>query len=669
MTTVLTACALHAPQPAAPAAHSGIDFQYMDTQVPAQQDFYAHVNGKWLKSAEIPADKPSYGAFYKVIDDTREQLRTLIDAALKQPHDKLDPGTRKVVDFYASYMDTARIEQVGLEPLRPLLARIAALRDKAGLPALVAELQQVGVTVPFMTSVQQDAKDSSRYIVEFDQDGLGLPDRDYYLKDDARFVKDRGLYVKHVETMLGLAGDLRAAEDAAAIMAFETTLAKAQWARVDTRDATKVYNPIAPAKFASLAPGFGWEAYLKAVGVPPQDFIVVAEPDYLTGFAAALDKAPLATLKAYFTWHVISDYANNLSAAFEDSHFAFYGTVLQGTPEQLPRWQRALRAVDSGIGFALGKMYVAKYFPPAYKARMDTLVENLRAAFKVSIENSTWMDATTQARALDKLAKFEPKIGYPAKWRDYSKLDIAADDLVGNVMRANRFEFRRNLAHLGHPVDRSEWYMTPQTVNAYYSPATNQIVFPAAILQPPFFDPNADEAVNYGAIGAVIGHEMSHGFDDQGAKYDGDGNLHDWWTPATLAHFKTLTKALIAQYDAYAPLPGVHVNGALTVGENIADNAGVHIAYKAYHMALGNTPAPVIDGLTGDQRFFIGWAQAWRSKRRASYEKMLITVDPHSPPQFRTNGVMSDVKAFYKAFDVQPGNGMYRPEKDRVSLY
>lgn len=669
MTTALAGCALHATHPSAPSAHSGIDLQYMDAQVPAQQDFYAHVNGKWLESAEIPADKPSYGAFYKVIDDTRAQLRSLVDSALKQRRDKLDPDTRKVVDFYTSFMDTARIKQVGLEPLRPVLAQIAALQDKTGLPALLAELQQIGVTVPFMTSIQQDAKDSSRYIVEFDQAGLGLPDRDYYLKDDARFVKDRGLYVKHVETMLALAGDPHAAEDATAIMAFETELAKAQWARVDTRDATKIYNPIAPDQFASLAPGFDWRAYLKAVGVPPQKFIVVSEPSYLTGFAAALADTPLATLKAYLAWHVISDYANNLSAAFEKPHFAFYDTVLQGTPEQLPRWQRALRAVDDNIGFALGKMYVRKYFPPAYKARMDALVENLRAAFKLSIENSTWMDATTKARALDKLAKFEPKIGYPSKWRDYSKLDIRADDLVGNVMRANRFEFQRTLAHLGHPVDRSEWYMTPQTVNAYYSPATNQIVFPAAILQPPFFDPNADMAVNYGAIGAVIGHEMSHGFDDQGAKYDGDGNLHNWWTPATLAHFKALTQALITQYSAYQPLPGVHVNGALTVGENIADNAGVHIAYKAYHLALGNDPAPVIDGLTGDQRFFIGWAQAWRSKRRKSYEKMLITVDPHSPPQFRTNGVMSDMDAFYKAFNVRPGDGMYLPEKDRISLY
>ncbi|HEU0195618.1 MAG TPA: M13 family metallopeptidase, partial [Nevskiaceae bacterium] len=457
--------------------------------------------------------------------------------------------------------------------------------------------------------------------------------------------------------------------DATAVMALETELAKAQWSRVEARDATRIYNPIAPDAFATLAPGYDWQAYLKAAGVPPQGYIVVSEPSYLTGLAKAFADTPLDTLKAYFEWHVLSAYASYLPPAFDDAHFAFYGTVLQGTPQQEPRWERALHVVNSGVGFALGKLYVARYFPPAHLKQMQQLVENLRAAFKVSIEQSTWMDAATQGRALEKLAKFEPKIGYPQKWRDYSALDVKADDLVGNVMRANRFDYARDLRRLGHPIDRTEWFMTPQTVNAYYNPAMNEIVFPAAILQPPFFDPKADPAVNYGAIGAVIGHEMSHGFDDQGAKYDGDGNLDNWWTPETLKRFEARTKALIGQYDQFEALPGHKVNGALTIGENIADNAGLHIAYQAYHRALHGRPAPVIDGFTGDQRFFMGWAQVWRGKRRDAYALQLLTVDPHSPPQFRCNGVLRDMAPFYRAYGVKPGDAMYLPPAARVTLY
>ncbi|MDN5873189.1 MAG: M13 family metallopeptidase, partial [Sinobacteraceae bacterium] len=609
---------LNAEKPQATAI-SGIDTQYIDAQVPPQKNFYKYVNGKWLENAKIPADKPGYGAFYELADATRDELQKLIEEALKQPADKQDADTRKVVAFYQSFMDTETIQRLGLRPLQPVLASIAQVQKKSQLPALIASLQEIGVTVPYYTSVQQDAKDSSRYIVEFDQSGLGLPDRDYYLKDKPKFAKDRKLYVEHVKHMLALANDPHAQADAAAIMKFETALAKVQWTRVESRDATKVYNPIAPDKFAELAPGYDWQAYLKAAGIPPQKYIVVAEPSYLTGMAKVLQNTPLATLKAYLQWHVISTYAKYLTPAFDDSHFAFYGTVLQGTPEQEPRSRRALRAVGSNIGFALGKMYVAKYFPPAYKTEVEVLVANLRAAYKASFEHLDWMDAPTRKRALEKLSKFKPKIGYPGKWRDYSALTIKADDLVGNVMRSHRFEFQRDLHHLGHPVDRNEWFMTPQTVNAYYSPSMNEIVFPAAILQPPFFNPKADMAVNYGAIGAVIGHEMSHGFDDQGAKYDGDGNLDNWWSPETLKRFHAKTKALIAQYNAYSPLPGHHVNGALTIGENIADNAGLNIAWKAYQMVLGGQQAPVIDGFTGAQRFFMGWAQAWRSKRRKPY--------------------------------------------------
>ena len=669
---VLTTACSHkeASKPAAGTTPltSGIDLQYIDNKVPAQKDFYVHVNGKWLDTVEIPSDKPAYGAFYKLGDETQKQLKQLIDAAVKTPP-KDDPDARKVIDFYDSFMARDQIDKLGVKPLQSELNAIAALKDRDALPALLAQLQQIGVTVPFMFSIQQDAKDSTKYIVEFDQDGLGLPDRDYYLKDDPKFQDDRKKYQAHVEKMLALAGDGQAKDNAGKIMAFETELAKVQWTRVEARDADKIYNPIPVDKLASLAPGYDWKSYLRATGVPSIPYVVVSEPSYLTGFAKVVDHTPLPVLKAYLEWHLVSDYASFLGKDFVDAHFAFYGRTLQGTPQMEPRWKRALRAINGNIGFALGKMYVAKYFPPENKARMEALVGNLRAAYKASIQKLDWMDETTKKRALEKLAKFTPKVAYPDKWRDYSKLTIKPDDLVGNVMRASRFEYQRDLDKLGKPIDRNEWEMTPQTVNAYYNPAMNEIVFPSAILQPPFFNAKADDAVNYGAIGAVIGHEMSHGFDDQGAKYDGDGNLDNWWSPETLKKFQAKTKALIAQYDQFEALPGHHVNGSLTIGENIADNSGLNIAYQAYQRSLDGKPAPVIDGLTGDQRFFMGWAQVWRAKLRDAYILQLLTVDPHSPPHFRCDGVLSNMDPFYKAFDVKPGDKMYLAPDKRVKMY
>jgi len=647
---------------------SGVDLQYIDNKVPPQQDFYVHVNGKWLDTAKILADKPAYGSFYKLADETRVQLKQLIGDAVKQPP-KDHPDARKVVDFYGSFMDESAVDKLGAKPLEAELKRIDALNNEQDLPALLAQLQQIGVTVPFAFSIQQDAKDSTRYIIEFDQDGLGLPDRDYYLKDDPKFKQDRGKYVKHVAKMLTLLGTPSANDDADRIMVLETALAKAQWTRVQTRDVDKIYNPVAVGKLKTLAPGYDWSAYLKATGIPTVPYVVVSEPSYLAGVAKILDDTPLSVLKAYLKWHLVSDYARYLSEPFVAAHFDFYGRTLQGTPQMEPRWKRALQAVNGHIGFALGKMYVARYFPPQNKARMVALVGNLRATYKASIEKLDWMDAATKQRALEKLAKFTLKIAYPDQWRDYSKLIIKPDDLVGNVMRANRFEYAREVNKLGKPIDRTEWGMTPQTVNAYYNPAMNEIVFPAAILQPPFFNAEADDAVNYGGIGAVIGHEMSHGFDDQGAKYDGDGNLDNWWSPATLKKFQAKTKALISQYGQFEALPGHHVNGALTIGENIADNSGLNIAYQAYQRSLHGKPAPVIDGLTGDQRFFMGWAQVWRAKRRPAYALQLLTVDPHSPPRFRCDGVLSNMDTFYRAFDVKPGDKMYLPPNQRVQMY
>ena len=656
-------------QPGAPI--SGIDVQYIDTSVRPQDDFFTYLNGKWLKSTEIPADKASWGTFMQLRDDAQAHLREIIEAAQKDTNKKAGTDEQKIGDLYTSFMDEAKLETLGVKPLASELQRIRTLKDKKGVPNLVAHLSKIGVATPYGIRVGQDARASTKYATYIGQSGLGMPDRDYYLKlDDKRMLDTRAKYEAHVAQILSLAGEKNAAEQAKAIVAFETELAKVQWTKVENRDPVKRYNKMSVAELAKLTPGYDWNAALAAAGVGNKlDYVIVAQPSYLTGFNEVLAKTDLATLKSYFEWQLLREYSPYLSKAFVDANFAFYGTVLTGVTENRPRWKIGVSVVEGALGEAAGKLYVAKYFPAERKARMEELVKNVTAAYKESIDQLDWMTPATKVEAQAKLAKFVPKVGYPNKWRDYSKLAIRADDLVGNVKRASEFAYNRNITKLGKPIDREEWGMTPQTVNAYYSSSMNEIVFPAAILQPPFFDMRADDAVNYGAIGAVIGHEIGHGFDDKGSQSDGEGNLRNWWTKEDRDAFQKRTDMLVKQYNGYSPIPGYNVNGELTLGENIGDNSGLAIAYKAYKISLKGKPAPVIDGLTGDQRFFMGFGQVWRSKMREAQQIVQVKTDPHSPGQFRANGTVMNHPAFYEAFGVKEGDKMYLAPKDRVSIW
>ncbi len=656
-------------KPVAPT--SGIDVQYIDPSVRAQDDFFTYLNGKWLKTTEIPADKSSWGTFAKLRDDLNPQLRAIIEAAQKDPHKKAGTDTQKIGDLYASYMDQQKLDALGYRPLAGEMQRIRALRDKKAVPALMAHLSQIGVSMPYGIFISQDARESTRYAAQVSQGGLGLPDRDYYLKkDDAKLADVRAKYEKHVEKILALAGEKDAAAMAKSIVALETALAEVQWTKVELRDPVKRYNKMDVTQLSALSPGYDWKAALAAAGIAGKtDYVIVGQPSYLTGFNQVLAKTDLASWKSYFEWQLLRSYSPYLSTAFYDENFAFYGATLSGVTENQPRWKNGVATVDSVVGEAVGRVYVGQHFPAERKARMEELVKNLLAAYKQSIDTLDWMSPETKKEAQAKLAKFTPKIGYPNKWRDYSALTIKRDDLAGNMMRARTFAYNRGLNKLGKPIDREEWGMTPQTVNAYYNSSMNEIVFPASILQPPFFDMRADDAANYGAIGAVIGHEISHGFDDKGSQSDGDGNLRDWWTKEDRAKFQAKADALTRQYDGYSPVPGYNVNGALTLGENIGDNSGVAIAYKAYKLSLGGKPAPVIDGLTGDQRFFMGFAQVWRVKMRDQQVIVQVKTDPHSPGQFRANGTMMNQPAFFDAFGVKEGDKMYVAPKDRVIIW
>ncbi|WP_202423482.1 M13 family metallopeptidase [Duganella margarita] len=648
---------------------SGIATEYIDPAVRVQDDLFTHMNGKWLATTEIPADKSSWGSFAKLNDDIQPQLRAIIEGAAGNKAGGAE--AQRIGDFYASFMDEAKLEQLGLKPLNAELAKVVALSDKKQVPALIAHFNQIGVSAPYGYSIHQDNKDSTKYVADISQDGLGLPDRDYYLKaDDKKLADILAKYELHVGKMLTLAGDAHGATTAHAIVEFEKQLAQLQWTKVELRDPIKAYNKVDIAKLSEVAPGYDWNAYLTDAGVAGKvSYVIVSQPSYLKGMTALLDSTPLDTLKAYFQWHLLRSNAAYLNKAFVDESFSFYGTVLSGVTEQRPRWKRGVSVTQSALGEAVGKLYVDQYFPAERKARMEELVKNLLATYKTSIDKLDWMTPATKKQAQAKLAKFTYKIGYPNKWRDYSALTISKDDLVGNVLRSRQFDYNKELNKLGKPIDRDEWGMTPQTVNAYYNPEMNEIVFPAAILQAPFFNADADDAVNYGAIGGVIGHEISHGFDDQGAQYDGDGNLRDWWTAADHKAFAAKTKMLVDQYDQFSPLPGYHVNGQLTLGENIADNSGVAIAYKAYKLSLHGKKPPVIDGLTGDQRFYMGFAQVWRLKMREAAQIQQIKTDPHSPGQFRANGPMRNQPGFYDAFGVKPGDKMYLAPKDRVIMW
>ncbi|XLZ68514.1 M13-type metalloendopeptidase [Massilia sp. SR12] len=650
------------------ADKSGIELQYIDPGVRAQDDFFKHLNGKWLASTDIPAEMSSWGVWEKLYEDIQPQLRKIIEDAAQSA---ANADQKRIGDFYAAYMDEARLEQLGAAPIQPELARIAALNDKKQLPALFAYHNRHNFPAPMDLGIHQDNKDSTKYVIDFVQSGLGMPDRDYYLKkNDAKMAETLAKYQATVETMLALAGDSNATANAKAVVAFETKIAQLHWDKVALRDPVKAYNKVPVAKLGALMPGYDWNAYLSGLGVAGKvDYVIVSQPSYLKALDKLLADTPLDTLKPYFAWSVIRANAPYLSKAFVDANFAFYGKQLGGATEQRARWKRGVSATEGALGESIGKAYVEQHFPAANKARMEELVKNLLAAYKDSIDTLAWMSPQTKKEAQAKLAKFTPKIGYPNKWRDYSKLVIDRNDLVGNITRATEFSVQKELDKLGKPIDRDEWGMTPQTINAYYNPELNEIVFPAAILQPPFFDANADDAVNYGAIGAVIGHEISHGFDDQGAQYDGDGNLRDWWTARDHKNFKARTKMLVKQYSAFSPVKGYKVNGELTLGENIADNSGLAIAYKAYKLSLGGKPAPVIEGYSGDQRFYQGWAQAWRAKAREAALIRQVTTDPHSPEEYRTNGTLRNQPGFYEAYGVKKGDQMYLAPKERVIIW
>jgi predicted metalloendopeptidase len=672
LAALLAACANQAGKEGGPGTPgSGVDRQSFDDGVRAQDDFFHHANGKWLATTEIPADKALWGGLYSLDDAALDAMHTVVDEAQKDSKAEAGSDTRKLNDFYASFMDEARLETLGMQPLRSMLAKVDGLKNRKDLPALLAELNRIGVTTPFQVSVEVDRMDSTKYLLQLYQSGLGLPDRDYYLETKDEQLSDvRNKYQSHVETMLGMIDDRTAARDAKAIVALETTLAKAQWSKVQNRDPVKTYHKQELATLTMMSPGFDWKKYFAAATIAGRTNAVnVSQPSYFSQLATIAEKTPLPVWKAYLRWHLLSDYAPYLSKSFVDQSFSFYGTVVRGVPQNEVRWKRGVELLDQDIGEALGRLYVARYFPPESKARMQQLVGNLLTAYRQDIDGLDWMGADTKKQAQAKIDKLTTKIGYPDKWRDYSALNVVADDLVGNVMRAERFEYERQLNHLGQPVDRSEWGMTPQTVNAYYRADLNEIVFPAAILQPPMFRASADDAVNYGGIGLVIGHEISHGFDDKGSQFDADGNLRNWWTKADHKQFDSRTGALVDRYSDFSPVAGYPINGKLTLGENIADNAGLAIAYKAYRLSLNGKEAPVMDGLSGDQRFFYGFAQAWGVHVRDAEAIRRVKTDPHSPPQFRVNVPLMNFTPFYTAFDLKPGDKMYLPPEQRVQIW
>ncbi|QRN95078.1 peptidase M13 [Archangium violaceum] len=647
----------------------GVDTKNFDSSVRPQDDFYRYVNGTWLKTAQIPADKGRYGSFIELRDKSEAALRTIIEEVAAAKEKKAGTDAQKIGDLYESFMDTERIQALGLEPARADLNRIAALQDKQQLPELFAELTRAGVPTPFVLFVGQDAKQADRYIAYVNQSGLGLPDRDYYLKQDARLAETRAAYLTYIETLMRLGGEKDPAGAAKAILALETSLAEKHWDRVRNRDREATYNFKSVAELEKLTPGFSWSRYIKALGAEKTPGIVVRQPDYFQAADALLASTPLPVLKQYLTFKLLDNAAPLLSTPFEEAHFAFRGKTLQGLQENRPRWKRGVEAVEGALGESVGKIYVERNFSPESKARMQELVKNLQVAFKQGIDQLEWMSPTTKAQAQAKLSKFTVKIGYPEKWRDYSALTIDKADLYGNMKRSDAFEYARIINRLGKPIDRAEWGMTPQTVNAYYSSTMNEIVFPAAILQPPFFNPEADDATNYGAIGGVIGHEISHGFDDQGARSDGDGNLRDWWGETDKAAFQQRTGMLSDQYSGFSPLQGMSVNGKLTLGENIGDLSGLTVAYKAYKLSLGDKKAPVIEGFTDDQRFFLGWAQVWRSLNRDDALRQQLLTDPHSPGEYRVNGVVRNMPEFYNAFGVKEGDGAYLPPEKRVKVW
>ncbi len=652
------------------APKSGIDRTTFDQSVKPGDNFFLYVNGNWIKHNPIPPEYSRWGAFPKLRDDNLAALREILDGLAKSTQ-TLDADGKKLRDLYATATDEAKLEAAGAKPLAGTLARIAKISTPQELVAEAARLHLAGTPALFRMGVRQDEKQSNVYAVYVYQGGLGLPERDYYLGTTGDSKRIRDEYRGHVAKMLELLGDSPqdAQKGADTVMQIETKLAEASRTPVQLRDREKQYNKLNREKLAALTPKVDWALYFNTAAIAEPADVIVGQPEFLTRLNEMVTSVPVADWRTYLRWHVVHSMAPYLSSKFENEDFRFESGVLRGIKQQQPRWKRAVTAVDQLMGEALGRLYVEKYFKPAAKERMDELVRNLVAAYRERLQSRDWMGSETKKHALEKLAAITPKIGYPDKWRDYSALEIRDDSYAENVMRAEAFEIQYRLSKLGKPVDRAEWGMTPPTVNAYYNPSMNEIVFPAGILQPPFFNAAADDAVNYGGIGAVIGHEITHGFDDQGSRYDQDGNMRNWWTSEDRARFNAKTDKLVKQYNDQVPLEKLHVNGRLTLGENLADLGGVAIAYAAYQKSLHGQPAPVIDGFTGPQRFFIGFAQVWRGTSRAAEQRLRLRTDPHSPPLVRATVPVSNIQAFYDAFNLKPGDAMYREPQDRVEVW
>lgn len=677
--TVLAACS-RSPETAAPDAASaakaapahaaigdwGFDIGGMDTSVKPGDDFYKYANGKWLATNKIPPDLTSWGAFTKLAVDTEKQLQGIIDTV---PADAAaGSAEQKVHDFYHSYLDVAAIDKAGLTPATAGLNDIAAVKTHADIARLMGR-PDLGLDTPINPQVTIDDKNPDRYIVGIGQAGISLPDRDYYLKDDAALAEIRKQYLAHVERMLNLAGEPDSGKQAKAILDLETQIAKRHWPVAKRRERELTYNLRTREQLDEMPGNYPWQELLAAAGLQEQDEFVVAELDAVEELARFFTTVPVSTWRSYLKYHYLVNHASLLPQSFDNERFDFYGRILNGQPQQRERWKRGVNALNGALGEVVGQLYVKQYFPPESKRQMLELVDNLRRAYAQRIDALPWMSADTKKAAKEKLSTFRPKIGYPDKWKDYSNLEIRAGDAFGNAVRSRVFSWQYDVDRLGRPTDKDEWFLTPQTVNAYYNPTFNEVVFPAAILQPPYFDPHADPAINYGGIGGVIGHEMGHGFDDQGAKSDAYGVLRTWWQPQDETAFKKLVDALVGQYDSYEALPGLKLNGRLTVGENIGDLGGLTVAREAYHMALGGKQPPVLDGFTGEQRFFLSWAQVWRELDRDESLRNQVMSNPHSPPNFRVLGVVRNMDGWYEAFDVKPGDKMYLAPEERVRIW
>ncbi len=662
----LTTAEAASPTPRAQLGDFGLELSSLDKSVHPGDDFYRYANGHWLDSHTIPTDRARWGTFDQLSEEADTRIRKLIQDLPEHP--PAGSIEQKVSDYYHAFLDESAIDAAGLKPAQPALDAIAAAHSYADIAALMGR-RDLQLKSPINSGISVDAKDPNHYIVTMGQGGLGLPDRDYYLKDDAKFQEIRAQYRAHLEKMLTLAGAADAGAKAGQIVELERKMAECHWPRARIRERDLTYNPRSLAELEQLAPVFSWKDFLAAAGLADRNTVNVAEPDAIEKLAVVFAGTPVAVWQAYLEVHYLDTFAAVLPRQFDAEAFDFYGHKLNGQPTQRERWKLAVAAVDTELGEAVGQLYVKKYFPPQAKAQALELVENLRKAYAAHFATVPWMTATTRRAALEKLATFRPKIGYPDKWRDYSALQVRPDDALGNRVRAEMFEWQREVTRIDEPTDRDEWRMTPQTVNAYYNPTFNEIVFPAAILQPPYFDPHADPAVNYGAIGGVIGHEMGHGFDDQGAKSDATGVLRTWWLPEDTAAFKKLGDRLAAQYDTYEVAGGLHVNGRLTLGENIGDLSGLTIAYVAYHLSLHGKKPPVLAGLTGDQRLFLAWAQGWQSLSRDERVRNQVLTDPHSPEPLRVNGVVRNVDAWYEAFRIKPGDKLYLPPEQRVHIW